>query len=273
MPRLAVIADIHGNHIALRAIIDDILATGISDFYCIGDVVNGAYPDEAMRELDRLPGLRCIVGNAELYLLTPYMSDPPEDQVRLVRNVEALNAWWREILPADRLEQVARWPEHLLEHGILFVHDDPVSRLRKHTWHRSGVAPEFQEMLYHSRGIGPENTDEEVSSFLQIAGELDARVIVAGHVHHPRDHRENGVAIVTAPSVGMPIDGDWRGGWVELSVGEGDPSVVFHRVAYDRDRWYGLLERRRTFPSIETDEKLERYRSIFERGRMPHQKD
>ncbi len=36
MKKLALIADIHGNHLALRAVLDDIKRHGIDAVYCLG---------------------------------------------------------------------------------------------------------------------------------------------------------------------------------------------------------------------------------------------
>lgn len=51
----AVIGDVHGNLHALKAVLDDIAATGVEQVLCVGDIVGyGAHPAqcmEAMREL------------------------------------------------------------------------------------------------------------------------------------------------------------------------------------------------------------------------------
>jgi predicted phosphodiesterase len=39
MKILALIADIHGNHLALRAVLDDIKKRGVDAVYCLGDLV------------------------------------------------------------------------------------------------------------------------------------------------------------------------------------------------------------------------------------------
>jgi diadenosine tetraphosphatase ApaH/serine/threonine PP2A family protein phosphatase len=41
------------------------------------------------------------------------------------------------------------------------------------------------------------------------------------------------VHFVNTGSVGRPKDGDWRAGYVVVSLGEGDAGVEFVRVEYD----------------------------------------
>jgi diadenosine tetraphosphatase ApaH/serine/threonine PP2A family protein phosphatase len=43
----------------------------------------------------------------------------------------------------------------------------------------------------------------------------------------------DGIHFVNTGSVGRPKDGDWRAGYVRLTLGEGEPVVEHVRVAYD----------------------------------------
>ncbi len=49
MLKYALIADIHGNHLALQAVLDEIGKRGVDGVYCLGDLVGYApFPNEAI---------------------------------------------------------------------------------------------------------------------------------------------------------------------------------------------------------------------------------
>src|ERR1700744_4449125 len=72
--RFAAIADVHGNHLALEAVIADICAQGISDIVNLGDMASG--PPDARPTMDRLMALNAVhvLGNHDRYLI----DRPPE---------------------------------------------------------------------------------------------------------------------------------------------------------------------------------------------------
>jgi diadenosine tetraphosphatase ApaH/serine/threonine PP2A family protein phosphatase len=72
--RFAAIADVHGNYLALEAVIADIRAQGISDIVDLGDMASG--PLDARRTMDALMALDAVhvLGNHDRYLI----DRPPE---------------------------------------------------------------------------------------------------------------------------------------------------------------------------------------------------
>ncbi|HWX04364.1 MAG TPA: metallophosphoesterase family protein [Bradyrhizobium sp.] len=67
--RLAAIADVHGNHLALEAVIADIRAQDIEDIVNLGDMASG--PLDARRTMDALMALDAVhvLGNHDRYLI------------------------------------------------------------------------------------------------------------------------------------------------------------------------------------------------------------
>jgi 3',5'-cyclic AMP phosphodiesterase CpdA len=74
MMRFAAIADVHGNYLALEAVIADIRAKGITEIVNLGDMASGS-PD-ARRTMDALMALDAVhvLGNHDRYLI----DCPPE---------------------------------------------------------------------------------------------------------------------------------------------------------------------------------------------------
>src|ERR1700710_1504436 len=79
--RLAAIADVHGNYLALEAVLADIRAHGIADIVDLGDMASG--PLDARRTMDRLMALDAVHvrGNHDRWLVD--------------RPLEQMGAWER----------------------------------------------------------------------------------------------------------------------------------------------------------------------------------
>src|ERR1700730_14825099 len=96
--RFAAIADVHGNYLALEAVIADIRAQGIDDIVNLGDIASG--PLDARRTMDTLMALDAVnvLGNHDRYLI----DRPPEKMGSWDRPAHAqLDAshlnWWRAV--------------------------------------------------------------------------------------------------------------------------------------------------------------------------------
>jgi len=241
MRRIALFSDIHGNLPALDAVLADIDASGITERYCLGDLV-GYGPDPAgVIERVRTAGIPTIQGNYDegvgnrrgecgCYYAT--------DQAR------ADGAASYTFTDAALSDDDAAWlaalrPNIALEEGaarILLVHGSP----RK-----------VNEYLL------PDRTERQLERLANQAG-VDA--VCHGHVHlafHRSFVAESGDRIhyVSSGSAGKPKDSDPRASWVELLMGpaqelsavSNDPAAgplghtevwlgtVVHRSEYDLD--------------------------------------
>jgi diadenosine tetraphosphatase ApaH/serine/threonine PP2A family protein phosphatase len=67
------------------------------------------------------------------------------------------------------------------------------------------------------------------------AGASAGDVICFGHTHLPWHREAGGIHFVNTGSVGRPKDGDWRAGYVVLTV-DGGVDVEVVRVEYDVER-------------------------------------
>jgi len=61
-------------------------------------------------------------------------------------------------------------------------------------------------------------------------------IVALGHTHKPWHSVVDGVHYVNTGSVGRPKDGDWRAGYVMLTVTEGGITSEVVRVEYDVER-------------------------------------
>jgi predicted phosphodiesterase len=83
--RVAVFSDVHGNIVALDAVLAPARDEGTDHFWCLGDLVaHGPRPAETVNRLRELRGLRCVGGNTHRYTLAGDLSGmiPPIDRPR-----------------------------------------------------------------------------------------------------------------------------------------------------------------------------------------------
>ena len=82
--RIALMSDIHGNPIALDAVLQDIdLAGGVDAYWILGDIVAiGPGPAEVLERLSRLPDAQFARGNTDRYVCTGARPGPAIEEAR-----------------------------------------------------------------------------------------------------------------------------------------------------------------------------------------------
>jgi predicted phosphodiesterase len=202
--KFAAIADVHGNCVALEAVLADIVAIGITEVVNLGDHVSG--PLEARRTADLLieRGFPSIRGDQDRHL------------VELDRTGASNRADYKQ-LDRKHLDWLAGLPMTMVYRDEVFLchgtpRDDAAYWLDRVT----------DGAIIHASPI--ENVEAEASG-------IAASLILCGHTHIPRVVRlRDGPLVVNAGSVGCP------------GYEYGKP--VFHKVqAGTPDACYAVLER------------------------------
>ncbi|MDB5045192.1 MAG: metallophosphoesterase [Deinococcus sp.] len=231
--RLAVLADIHGNADALRAVLEDARQQGAEGLIVNGDVVNRG-PDsvEALEMVLNLPaafplGVRFTLGNHDdlLRLWQARSSNLPADWF-------ADPFWGATAWSVDQLERAgllhtpADWPMFLTLSApglpdVLIAHGTP-------TEYREGIS---------------ERTLPERVAELSDAGRYG--VLIGSHIHRQADAVFNlpgrqSVHVLNTGAVGAPADGDPRAGYLLLTATPQGWHTELRRVPYDRA---GILRR------------------------------
>jgi predicted phosphodiesterase len=225
--RLGVIADIHGNEVALRAILKDAEQFSVDRWWALGDLVLfGPRPVEVLDLLSALPGIGMLRGNTDRYVLTGQQPAPHATLADAVGSLDLVQryvamaagiAWTRGVLDqAGKLAALASLPTQLrlqLPSGadVLGVHASPGSD--------------------DGPGIEPEISEERLEGLL--AG-CDADIVIGGHTHWITDRIAGGVRTLNPGSAGLP-DPPGATGWLLLED-DGDGLVVTQRtVPFDAD--------------------------------------
>jgi putative phosphoesterase len=203
-PTVAVIADIHGNLDALKAVVADARRSRIDVFLNAGDAVGfGIYPKQVIQALRSAMFLN-VIGNVDLEVLEKCLQNPSLEKNSIMQFT------FRELAPSD-LAYLQSLPKELrLEicgKKILLTHGTPDS-VNEH--------------------IFPNTHGKRLK---EIASEANADVIITGHSHIQMSRNVSGVRFVNPGSVGRPANGDYRAQYAILRF---NPfSLEFRRVNYD----------------------------------------
>lgn len=235
--KLGIIADIHGNDVALRALLKDAVRFDVDRWWALGDLVLfGPRPAEVLELLHGLPGINMLRGNTDRYVLTGEQPAPHATVADAARSIDLVEryaamaagiAWTRGVLDqAGLLDVLIGLPAQLrllLPSGasVLGVHASP----------RADDGP----------GIEPDIADEQLWPLL--AGS-DADVVIGGHTHLAADRLVGGIRALNPGSAGMPsICGTTS--WLLLED-DGEELRVTHRsVPFDVEAVVSDLRRRR----------------------------
>lgn len=212
--RVAVFSDVHGNAVALRAMLADL--DRVDALVCLGDVAQGgAQPAESL-DLVRELGCRVVLGNADEFLLRV----PEESAEPLTERQLAVREWSLAQLSPDQLDFVRSF-EPTVETDVggsrlLCFHGSPRSN---------------EEVLLPSTPHG------------DVAAALDgADAYAGGHVHLQYLRRVGAAILFNPGSVGLaydheqPEDAFFFDPWAQYAVLTADGArlaLEFRRVPFD----------------------------------------
>jgi putative phosphoesterase len=218
--KVALISDLHGNEVALAAVLDSIRRSGADQIVCLGDTATlGVRPGWVLQALREL-GCRCIMGNHDEFLLEPEMVAGYNEAPVIAAAVD----WCRERLGAEELAFVRTFERKAeLELGaagkLLVFHGSP----RSHMEDLLATTP-------------PEELDQALDGHT-------ATVLAGGHTHVQMLRQHHGMLLVNPGSVGMPFR-DYVGGraprllahaeYATVEARGKEVSVGLHRVELDR---------------------------------------
>lgn len=227
--RVAVISDIHGNGLALEAVLADLDRTPVDRIVCLGDAVQGgAQPRETIA---RLRDLACpvVMGNADAWLLTGEETgaEGPPTAWQL-----AMREWSLRQLSAEDRTFVADFRptvEVALPAGrtLLCFHGSPGS---------------FDDIIL------PLTSDEDVRRFL---GEFAPAILCGGHTHVQQIRHLGETFYFNPGSVGVAYRHDQPEGssrthpWAEYALlsaeEDGRLGLEFRQVPFDVERLIGVI--------------------------------
>jgi putative phosphoesterase len=116
-PRIGLVSDIHGNAVALAAVLDDM--ESVDALICAGDIVGyGPSPEECVAVV-RDRGIPMVAGNHDRAVVQGHPHESGDQYAQQHLSDEAIN--WLETLPRERV---------LYDGRLKVVHDHPEDRNR-----------------------------------------------------------------------------------------------------------------------------------------------
>lgn len=224
--RLAILSDIHGNSLALDAVLADIQAQGgVDGYWVLGDFSAIGYdPVTVLERLKALPNVHCTRGNTDRYVITgerpgPSLQEATQnpDLVQRAVEVAAGFAWtlgyvtaagWRDWLSRLPLELRLTLPDGT---RLLGVH----------------AAPGADD----GPGIHPGLSEDELYALLQPA---EADLIFVGHTHVPMERVVRGIRVFNLGSVSNPVVTPLHARYALLEADPAGYQIQRRSVEYDR---------------------------------------
>lgn len=221
--RYALISDIHANLPALDAVLADIARRGdVTATYHLGDLVGySSSPNEVVARL-REHAIAGVAGNYDSTVATDYKhcgcrSESAEQEALAHLSYE----YTRQAVTPETKRFLGSLPfsltlrplgGHVSGPKLVLVHGTPTLNT-----------------VYFT-----EDRDDDFCRKMATAAGLAAGDVLAfGHTHIPWHRTVDGVHFANTGSVGRPKDGDWRAGYVLLTLGEGAPVIEVVRLTYD----------------------------------------
>jgi len=244
----AIISDIHANLESLEAVLADIKSIGITEIYCLGDIVGyGPNPCEC---IDLVMSCKvCLLGNHDQGALF--------DPEGFNQGAERAIFWTRKMLEiGDREANERRWeflgelPRMRREPNTLFVHGSARNPLNEYVFPEDIYNQRKMERIFglvdkycfqghtHIPGIFTEDLNflsvEEINSQYTLG---DQKVLInVGSVGQPRDGDNRAAYVVLNGKAAPAADGD--AATVDSLVAGLQPghSITYRRVPYDFEK-------------------------------------
>lgn len=232
--KLAVISDIHGNLVALEAVLADLQAVGeVDTIWCLGDLaVFGSRPVECIRRVRDLresfgkDKFHIIGGNTDRYLVTG-----ERIKTQPVKDEAAFKKLHAERAAMDATINWSLWKMAWEDYEFLtkILHGET-------SLHAKGYG---YVIGYHaipgddeSMSLRPDSPDEEAADALL---DREGKLAIGGHTHLQMDRILGHWRAVNVGSVGFPFDMPGKAQWGLFTFENGEVTVDLRAVPYDVD--------------------------------------
>lgn len=214
--KIAVLGDIHSNHIALETCIHHAMDQGVDEFLFLGDYISDCpYPDKTMKvvyEMEEKYCCRFIRGNREDYMLN-HRKHPEERWTYSSASGNLLYTY--ENLTKRDLD----FYERIDIQGIYEKEGYPSFR------YCHGSLTSSNELLL------PENENLD-----KIMSDLDVNLLISGHTHIQETVRFGNKRLIHPGSVGLPWYYEGKTQYMILHGTQKGWEEEFFQLAYDVDR-------------------------------------
>jgi putative phosphoesterase len=221
--RIAIFSDVHGNCVALEAVLSDIKRQSIDEMVCLGDAIQGgSQPTETVSRLRELK-VPTVMGNSDAWLLTGETASGGE---RVSKAQLEVRAWSLSKLKEKDLDFIRQFKSIITlplgDQSLVCFHGSPAS---------------FDDLIFPT-------TPEEV--FQRLVSGYGNAILCGGHAHLQHLRRFKDSFYFNPGSVGFSYDHSQAGeephadSWAEyaiISAREKCVGLEFRRVPFDAREW------------------------------------
>lgn len=209
--KLALLADIHGNSVALDRVLEDARNQGVQNFVILGDVIMmGPDPGPVLRNLHNLEPICWIKGNTDMWF--EEIGDEWQPNTTVEQIVYSYYNFAKERVDEEDAGFISALPTEkafaYMGLNILCVHGSPGSV---------------------NKGMDKNVSFEQLEAMVQGVKE---DIVVSGHTHVPYIGKVSGKWIFNAGSVGRPFDGNNLASYGFIDFTSGTPAFEIRRVCY-----------------------------------------
>lgn len=216
---LGIISDIHGNTVALEAVLADAKKQGVEEFICLGDVANvGPKPKDTLRIVKSL-NCPVVLGNTDAWLLKPRTLDKVVKITKDTPIILDIEKWTSSQLDATEKDFIGSWPmnKKFKYKGVSII-----------AFH--ATPSDFNTMVL------PSTCDAEVDEYFR---GFEAELFIHGHTHSQYLRKYRGSRIMNPGSVGLPYMNLGEKSimptfaeYAILGVEGGQANIRFRRIRY-----------------------------------------
>lgn len=227
--KYAFISDIHGNAVALEAVLQDIERNKVDKIIVLGDLCfRGPEPKKSL-DLIRSLNTDVIKGNADEWVVRGVQQGEVPDQNLPIMNKE--REWTVSQLESADLDYLVKLPQ-----SLTFQAEDQTIKVFHAT----------PDSLFE---IVRPNTDNEI--IFEKMMNSDEQIFVYAHIHTPFIRYIKGKVIINIGSVGLPFDGLQKASYGIVEVDSGKIRTSIERVDFDVEKVMDLYETVH-YPNTET---------------------
>ncbi len=247
----AIIADIHGNLPALKAVVADARARGARSFLLLGDYIRDTpAANEVLELIQDLPGCTAILGNGDLGVVSLDQTRPAScsfDQMQptywTYKTLTQENLAFLKSLPETASLRLLGGKTVFLSHSISLIHHSP----RLGAFHSGDYARQMEKAPFSlAQGMAKMLLAAQMHS--HEVGAYPGDICLFGHNHLQFQGLVAGKLLLNPGSCGMAADYDLKAPYA-LLFDRGDRlEVELHRVEYPREETIRLLLEFSAFP-------------------------
>ena len=235
----AIIADVHGNHTALEAVVSDAKKIGAKGYLLLGDYIRDTPKlNEVVDTIRNLPNCTVILGNGDKGVLSLDETQPEQCELEQMYP----NFWTYHNLSAQNLNYLKSLKESAditlsngkmlhLSHSIGLISHQP----RLGAFHSGDYAKKMDSQPFSfEEGIQDMQTAGE--TFAHEIAEYPGDICLYGHNHLQFLGSVGNKTLCNPGSCGLPLDYNICAPYAILSDESGEVEIELHRIKYDVDK-------------------------------------